>query len=591
MSLADISRPAVLAAASDSEQVGSNGFRRLHDLEHSAQYDLVLNGHRHDAQAVVAAAHRYATGDPLLPEGPAMDAQAVIACLRALGFTVEARQAVPDTPGPGQAQVVLQAQGGAHGAKNFTKSVRKGVPLTELRSVLGADADTFEALFPDGIARLWGSTTPRRTNDEKAKAIRNRRVGDDLLFYTRYNFIGRARIIHLLDNPALAEAVWGADEQGAPWQHIMLLADVEEFEAPVPAEEVLASLDARYPLWSLTLRSAKQYERVAHMLPPRSSSAIAGLSCAPPSSPSLLERDLLQQLGTLRTNYQGSSPSRHQPLALAWTIARIAAGEPRLAPWTLFRSEVGKLLAEFGLPGSKVTPEYPFWHLRASPLWEVHGIPENPGPMPQVSVFNTIQPLAGVAHDAAVLLREPVTRLKALVELRNRYFSGVDFHTLLDRLGLSGYTTADGLLGPPEQGSPQDVPEVKRATGAAGRRNTNSSRIVRDEALAAGVKKIHHHRCQICGIQLQYRGNPYNQAAHIRGLGKPHDGPDELHNLLCLCPNHHVLFDGLEIYVDEDGVVRESRTNESIGPLNRHPDHPVDQEYLRYHRTLCTLNS
>ncbi|MEW2076763.1 HNH endonuclease [Streptomyces sp. NPDC013433] len=48
-------------------------------------------------------------------------------------------------------------------------------------------------------------------------------------------------------------------------------------------------------------------------------------------------------------------------------------------------------------------------------------------------------------------------------------------------------------------------------------------------------------------------------AAHIRGLGRPHYGPDELQNLLCLCANCHVLFDGLEIYVDSDGLARGTR--------------------------------
>jgi hypothetical protein len=33
------------------------------------------------------------------------------------------------------------------------------------------------------------------------------------------------------------------------------------------------------------------------------------------------------------------------------------------------------------------------------------------------------------------------------------------------------------------------------------------------------------------------------EAAHIRPLGAPHNGPDTLDNTLCLCPNHHVLFD------------------------------------------------
>ena len=38
--------------------------------------------------------------------------------------------------------------------------------------------------------------------------------------------------------------------------------------------------------------------------------------------------------------------------------------------------------------------------------------------------------------------------------------------------------------------------------------------------------------------------------AHIQALGRPHDGPDDLRNLLCLCPNHHAQFDAFSFYVD-----------------------------------------
>ena len=42
------------------------------------------------------------------------------------------------------------------------------------------------------------------------------------------------------------------------------------------------------------------------------------------------------------------------------------------------------------------------------------------------------------------------------------------------------------------------------------------------------------------------------EGAHIRPLGAPHNGPDTLDNTLCLCPNHHVLFDHSGITIDEE---------------------------------------
>jgi predicted restriction endonuclease len=105
--------------------------------------------------------------------------------------------------------------------------------------------------------------------------------------------------------------------------------------------------------------------------------------------------------------------------------------------------------------------------------------------------------------------------------------------------------------------------------------------------LAAQVKKLHGDRCQVCGLQLPTRFGTYSEAAHIRGLGRPHNGPDEPSNLLVLCPNHHVQFDALAIYVDSTGIVRMTADGSSVGTLRRHPAHRLSAAHLRYHRALC----
>ncbi|MDQ1305783.1 MAG: putative restriction endonuclease [Actinomycetota bacterium] len=43
----------------------------------------------------------------------------------------------------------------------------------------------------------------------------------------------------------------------------------------------------------------------------------------------------------------------------------------------------------------------------------------------------------------------------------------------------------------------------------------------------------------------------------IKALGVPHNGPDVLENLLCLCPNDHARFDRAAIYIDPDHVIRQ----------------------------------
>jgi putative restriction endonuclease len=78
---------------------------------------------------------------------------------------------------------------------------------------------------------------------------------------------------------------------------------------------------------------------------------------------------------------------------------------------------------------------------------------------------------------------------------------------------------------------------------------------------------------------LEGLAGPYAEAAHVRPLGAPHNGPDTPDNILCLCPNHHVLLDYGGVALAEDLTVLGAE-----GHLTVHPEHKLDKEYLRYHR-------
>ncbi|MFJ8127429.1 HNH endonuclease [Streptomyces hydrogenans] len=317
---------------------------------------------------------------------------------------------------------------------------------------------------------------------------------------------------------------------------------------------------------------------------PRTASDSDSTPCTPPeSSAELMVGQLMDRLRNLRVHKRNGLPSRHKPLALLWGISRVATGKPHLATWREFRDEVGVLLAEFGLPDSSVTPEYPFLHLQTSQLWDVHGLPPEQTAVAHAAAFDRLNPEAGVSAQTATLLADPFVRSQAMAVLRETYLADVDQHALMERLGLTGYETAGGI-----EPSTQDH---TRGSGPAARRTATSSRIIRDTALTAKVKKLHGDRCQVCDLQLATRYGTYSEAAHIRGLGHPHDGPDELPNLLVLCPNHHVQFDTLAIYIDPEGYVRSTADDRSIGRLRRHPAHPLDEAHLRYHRALCGRNT
>lgn len=300
-----------------------------------------------------------------------------------------------------------------------------------------------------------------------------------------------------------------------------------------------------------------------------------------PAEPSeqLTASVLVDRLRNLKVHQSKGRPSRHKPLAMLWGLSRVATGQPRLASWRQFREEVGELLAEFGHTESSTTPEYPFWHLQTSRLWELHGLPPEQSAKPHAATFDRFNPEGGITEQAARLLSDPFVRTQAVAVLRETYLADVDHHALMERLGLAGYESASGL--------PDYVEDQAGDSGPASRRTVALSRIVRDPELTARVKRLHGDRCQVCGLQLPTRFSTYSEAAHIRGLGRPHHGPDKLSNLLVLCPNHHVQFDALAIYITTDGTVRATADDSPIGELRRHPAHPINEAHVRYHRALC----
>jgi putative restriction endonuclease len=124
-----------------------------------------------------------------------------------------------------------------------------------------------------------------------------------------------------------------------------------------------------------------------------------------------------------------------------------------------------------------------------------------------------------------------------------------------------------------------DVREKKRVQGTV-------LRIVRDTKLARDIKALYNHKCQVCDIAIPTKNGFYSEGAHIKPLGKPHNGDDSLANLICLCPNHHVMFDkgSFAISYNYDLLGAE------LGQLTVHAKHKIEKENLDYHREIHGYN-
>lgn len=103
-------------------------------------------------------------------------------------------------------------------------------------------------------------------------------------------------------------------------------------------------------------------------------------------------------------------------------------------------------------------------------------------------------------------------------------------------------------------------------------------RILRDTALARQIKVLHGFRCQVCKSDpLQIgRDRYYAEIHHIKPLGLPHNGLDVKENILCVCPNCHVLLDYGAIKLD-------------LNKLHSIPSHKIGKKYIQYHNSeICS---
>ena len=131
-----------------------------------------------------------------------------------------------------------------------------------------------------------------------------------------------------------------------------------------------------------------------------------------------------------------------------------------------------------------------------------------------------------------------------------------------------------------------DLPPSRNQDTPAQRIERTTNSVQRDPIIPQRLKELYNFKCQVSGIRLEAHEIPYAIGAHIKGLGRSHNGPDRLENMLVLCPNDHYLFDAFSFSINEDFnfVGRE-------GALTVSPRHNIGQEYIRYHRDLYEIAS
>ncbi len=116
---------------------------------------------------------------------------------------------------------------------------------------------------------------------------------------------------------------------------------------------------------------------------------------------------------------------------------------------------------------------------------------------------------------------------------------------------------------------------------------------LRNAELAATLKELYESKCMFCDSQICVSISPeryYVQAAHIRPLGRPHNGPDIPENMIVLCPNCHIQFDAgilsISLRSPTELTINSETANHALhGKVVRtRGTHKLDAQYVEWHQ-------
>ncbi len=210
--------------------------------------------------------------------------------------------------------------------------------------------------------------------------------------------------------------------------------------------------------------------------------------------------------------------------------------------------------------------------------------------------------LDGGTGDRATLLTLVVSdELYKLLGVTQEYAADqasslVDLYISVGRL--DRFKEAKKVPAPAVAPPPKPAPEVPEEEGLEWLDQEESDDVVerqmrrqlvqkRDRKKTAALKQHYDNTCQFCGTRLQIAEDRfYSEAAHIRGLGKPHNGPDKASNMLVLCPNHHLQFDRGVLRLRKVGIDYRIRSKTPGDPLNGSTitlKHTLDDDCVKYH--------
>ena len=229
--------------------------------------------------------------------------------------------------------------------------------------------------------------------------------------------------------------------------------------------------------------------------------------------------DWLERIAGIRQWSRNGERAPHKPLLLLYALGRLQRTGTTEVTYLEAEPALEQLLHDFGPPGRRSSPAYPFHHLQTDGLWSVIAS----GPAAPGSSASQLRETGAtgrlVPELEAALVADP-----QLLVLASRALLDANFPESLhaDICALVGLDVAA-----------VEVQVVRRRASSLRRRDPRFRELV----LIA-----YEYRCAMCGYDGRLGAEAVGlDAAHVRWWA--FEGPDTVDNALCLCSIHHKLLD------------------------------------------------
>jgi len=239
----------------------------------------------------------------------------------------------------------------------------------------------------------------------------------------------------------------------------------------------------------------------------------------------------LERIAGIRQHVRRGQRAPHKPLLLLYAMGRLQRTGSTDVTYVEAEPVLTELLRDFGPPGRKTSPAYPFHHLQTDGLWTVTSqMGESLGT--SSSRLRSARASGRLSPDFETAMRTD----PRLLVLAARFLLDANFPESLhpDICNLVGLDL--------------EAIEVQAA------RERSASLRRRDPRFRDAVLVAYEYRCAMCGYDGRLGTEAVGlDAAHVRWWA--FEGPDTIDNALCLCSFHHKLLDRGVVGIGDDHTV------------------------------------